>query len=281
MYITKSEIKKTITDLEKFFDIVRVVDADLTKEILIEDECMTKCEYNCYAVWHKDNRCENCSSAKSLEMKKNITKFEFLDDKVFFIMSAYVNIEGEECTLELVKELDDNTLLSGYGKNQIVEKIQNFNDKLYIDPLTNVYNRRFYSEQVKQLKYVNVVAVVDVDKFKDVNDNFGHGVGDKVLAGVAKVLNDRLKTTDCVVRIGGDEFLLLFQNMDKDVISTRLTQIQKAVGEISVTKEYPGLNVSISIGAVFGEYALDNIEVADEALYEAKVNRNDHFIKYL
>lgn len=281
MYITKSEIKKTITDLEKFFDIVRVVDADLTKEILIEDECMTKCEYNCYAVWHKDNRCENCSSAKSLEMKKNITKFEFLDDKVFFIMSAYVNIEGEECTLELVKELDDNTLLSGYGKNQIVEKIQNFNDKLYIDPLTNVYNRRFYSEQVKQLKYVNVVAVVDVDKFKDVNDNFGHGVGDKVLAGVAKVLNDRLKTTDCVVRIGGDEFLLLFQNMDKDVISTRLTQIQKAVEEISVTKEYPGLNVSISIGAVFGEYALDNIEVADEALYEAKVNRNDHFIKYL
>lgn len=280
MYVTKDKINSYIDMLSNFFDKVRIVDVSLTKEINVNAQCDFENEYKCYAVWNKDNRCDNCISAKALKLKESVTKFEFVDNDVYFVMAEYLVLDGEECVLEMVKKLDSKTMFGAYGRKEFVEKIKDYNKKLYQDTLTEVYNRRFLSEQLKQFKYVNFVALIDIDDFKIVNDKFGHIVGDELLKNIAKILKDNIKKSDSIIRVGGDEFLLIFQDIDKNIIEKRLEQIRKSVQNLKIDK-VKDVNISISIGGVFGNDAINNIELADKALYKAKENKNDFIIEYI
>lgn len=280
MVLSKDTLQNYIDVLENIFDKVRVVDASLTKEIKIHHKCSIKNDYECYAIWDKFNRCDNCISAKALKLKESVTKFEFVDDDIYFVMSEYILLDGEECTLEMVKKLDDKTLLGAYGKEKFIKKIGNYNEKLYFDTLTGAYNRRFLSEQVKQFKHVNCIALLDIDNFKNINDTKGHIKGDQILKEVTKALKDSIKATDGVIRVGGDEFLLIFQNIKKESVQKRLLEIQDAIHTIKFNKN-KDYKVSISIGSVFGEDAMNSIELADKALYEAKKKKDDYIIKYI
>ena len=142
------------------------------------------------------------------------------------------------------------------------------------DPLTGIINRGAF-EQLKELLRIRPIPlallIVDVDKFKQVNDGYGHETGDKVLKKVAELLQEGFRATDYPARIGGDEFAVILTNMTEKQSQV----IERKIGEMNDALTHPqdGLPVvSLSVGAAFSEQGFtdDLYRRADLALYEVK-----------
>lgn len=281
MKFTKKELINFIAEQKRVFDIVRIVDVSMTKQYQInaEGEFISQ-EYQCYAVWNKNRRCENCISAKVFASKNRLTKFEFVEQDVYFVMALYVEVEEIPYVIEMVSKITDETLFGAYGKDRFILTIQDYNNKIYIDPLTGAYNRRYFEEQLKQLNGINAMIMLDVDCFKSINDTFGHSVGDMILQSIFKIARANMRSIDAVIRWGGDEFILLFQGITKRILEEKLEDIRKAVENISID-EHPQLKTSVSMGCVYANHATVFFEEADKALYEAKATRNFYVIKYI
>lgn len=155
-------------------------------------------------------------------------------------------------------------------KNQNVTRQQ----LLYIDSLTNVYNRRYYDEYFQGTNDIQSMAVIDVDNFKHINDNYGHDTGDIILRRIAQSMLSCIRKTDAVIRYGGDEFVIVFFNMPADIFEDKLEKIRETVANI-VVEGYPELHISVSIGGVFGMATAKQLfKEADKMLYESKKTKN-------
>jgi diguanylate cyclase (GGDEF)-like protein len=117
------------------------------------------------------------------------------------------------------------------------------------------------------------MAWIDVDRFKLVNDRFGHAVGDVVLATVGRMLRQQLRSGDLAARHGGDEFVVLIRDTDRDSAVRSLARLHEAVRTHAWEEIAPGLAVTVSVGCAQwrdGE-ALDELaRRADDAMYAAK-----------
>ncbi len=268
-------IYRQIEVLKTVFDIVRLV--DVTKTVVLnvsEDGVLSEEPYLCFAVWNKSHRCENCISAQAYSCQGELTKFEFLNEQVCFVMAKYVTIEGTPYILEMVKMVDDKTLFGAYGKGSFIDKITSYNTKIYTDSLTGAYNRRYYDEQLAGLKNITAIAALDIDNFKSINDSFGHKGGDAALKVFAEVLMHNVRSTDAVIRLGGDEFVIAFQKMHQEYLSAKLEMLRQKV-EAAQIPDYPDLHITTSIGGFYcDQYDGDFFSMSDEKLYEAKKQKN-------
>lgn len=275
----KREVCLLMESLRQVFDIVRLVDVALMHQCRIERTGEVVREpYVCYAVWRKERRCENCISAKALACRRQVTKYEFVDADVYYVISKYIEMDGEPFALEMVSKVSDDTLFEAYGKDEFVRAIQDMNERLYIDSLTRTYNRRYYDEQLKGLIRCNdAVAMVDMDNFKAINDTYGHLAGDAALKAVAEILissSRSLDATDSVVRYGGDEFFVVYRDIAKNAFAERLERIRQEV-ERTVLEGYPQIRFTVSIGGIHCPNGrIDVTQKADEALYLAKKTKN-------
>ena len=266
----KREVCLLMESLRQVFDIVRLVDVALMHQCRIERTGEVVREpYVCYAVWRKERRCENCISAKALACRRQVTKYEFVDADVYYVISKYIEMDGEPFALEMVSKVSDDTLFEAYGKDEFVRAI---------DSLTRTYNRRYYDEQLKGLIRCNdAVAMVDMDNFKAINDTYGHLAGDAALKAVAEILissSRSLDATDSVVRYGGDEFFVVYRDIAKNAFAERLERIRQEV-ERTGLEGYPQLRCPGRLGGL--PCPIGRIEVtqkADEALYLAKKTKN-------
>lgn len=144
------------------------------------------------------------------------------------------------------------------------------------DELTDAFNRRHFKEQVqqklKQSKQKSMVALVDIDHFKQINDSYGHDIGDSVITYVVRHL-ESLALTECLVaRYGGEEFAIFARENDFERVSQALDSVRDAIS-VGFHVEQQPLKVSVSIGAVIFESSHEYGEVlrqADKALYQAK-----------
>lgn len=142
------------------------------------------------------------------------------------------------------------------------------------DPLTGIMNRGAFEHLRQALKTKPdpfALLIIDVDKFKLVNDGYGHETGDAVLQKVAKLLEESFRATDFPARIGGDEFAVIIT----DITPALKTVIENKVNEMNQLLLHPddGLpKVSLSVGAAFSEYGFseDLYKKADAALYDVK-----------
>jgi diguanylate cyclase (GGDEF)-like protein len=145
-----------------------------------------------------------------------------------------------------------------------------------LDPLTKVGNRRHFetalSEQLRMAKRQFVVAIFDLDDFKQINDTGGHQMGDRVLQEVARGLKTSTRPDDVVARIGGDEFAVLASGLTLRQAENRLrTMITQMTTAMSATPQLP--RVSLSCGAAecsAGDTMQSLMSRADQALYDAK-----------
>lgn len=279
MVLTKKELISFVKEQRRIFDIVRLVDVSLNIQYNISDDGNLKQEpYQCYAVWNKNKRCENCISAKAFAMKDKLSKFEFVNKDVYFVLALYTEIDNTAYVIELVSKLNDEVLFSAYGKDDFVQSIESYNRKLYMDSLTNAYNRNYFNEQLIKSNRFNGIVMFDVDNFKNINDTYGHAIGDFVLKEIIKIVDTFIRSTDAVIRLGGDEFLVVFQKISKNAFTKRLEKIRQTVSTIHFI-ENSELRVSISMGAVYSnDSTIDLIEV-DKNLYEAKKQKNSIVIK--
>ena len=118
------------------------------------------------------------------------------------------------------------------------------------------------------------VAMIDVDNFKTANDTYGHQAGDETLRLIVRGITDCIRSSDILIRYGGDEFLLFFPSIPSDIFASRLEEIRRRVESITVPG-CPNFKPTVSIGGVYGAHPLaDAIHRADLKMYDAKHERN-------
>lgn len=268
-----AEIRQTISKLTQVFDVVRLV--DITDNEIVRSGCkpgneemINACRGDkCYAIWGKTQRCKNCVSSKAFEKHGQVSKLEFADDSIFQIISKYVEISGKPYVLEMIYKDNDGVLLGAYGKTDFMDNIVNYNRQLYHDALTGAYNRRYYEEQAKSMRYIDAVAMLDANNFKGINDHYGHAAGDCLLKAVCESIKECIRSSDILIRLGGDEFVLLMANIPEIVFYQKITEIKQRISEIKLP-DYPDIKCAAAIGGVYGIQPIENaLTEADRLMY--------------
>ncbi len=168
----------------------------------------------------------------------------------------------------------------------VMKKEEEISKYAMIDSLTGIYNRgtfidfahRFIARQSRD-KTPMTIAMVDIDNFKEVNDIHGHRVGDKILVQIVQTIADSIRDTDIFARYGGDEFVILLPDTDIDVASCVLERIRSHIEHTPFMKVN---SITISSGIhekMPHETIEDAIQVADDALYKAKLNGRNQVIE--
>lgn len=165
-----------------------------------------------------------------------------------------------------------------------MEEVQNYQNKAETDPLTKLFNRNGFFRRVKPDAKNIMFAVLDIDDFKMVNDNFGHVGGDYVLKMLAMKLREEMGEMAIIARYGGDEFMIMLSQVSKAEADSRLS---KLVQSMDTEVEYEGRvrKLSISVGAVYTASMQDVdtlFKKADEVLYDVKeMGKNNYQLKCL
>jgi diguanylate cyclase len=165
--------------------------------------------------------------------------------------------------------------------NDLKSKLEMVEAEANLDPLTDLFNRRSLERALKefftlckQSKMSFSLVLIDLDDFKYVNDNYGHHVGDLVLAKVAKVLRTNMRAKDIVGRWGGDEFMAILPNTDLENAKKIVERIKFQIEKMEILAEGRRFKTSISAGVVqCGENFqswLDMVKEADRVMYENK-----------
>lgn len=149
------------------------------------------------------------------------------------------------------------------------------------DALTGVFNRHYFNELIGQevlraSRYSHPIGLlmIDVDRFKEINDRYGHQTGDMVLKEIADVLRTTVRRTDMIVRYGGDEFLVVLTETGEDADEAAV-RVRRAVMASTRLREISGFDVTVSVGSIFwqpdsGTSIEHALAEADSRMYEDK-----------
>lgn len=268
---TSPVVLQNIRCLQSVFDTVRLIDPT-TYEVLDLDEAgvLRHSKQHCAAFWNNEGVCANCISARAYAQKSTLNKLEFTSTDMYFVVSKYLNLNGTPCVLELLSRLDEGRWIDANGTRLLLDRNHDGNMDLFLDPVTDTYSRRYYETYRAHLEGMESIAIIDANRFKQVNDSFGHPAGDAVLREIAHAIKDCIRKTDILIRYGGDEFLLLFPKMSEEILERKMQEISAAVENIRIA-DYPELRLSISIGGVTGVHPItEAIRQADLRMYAQK-----------
>ncbi len=163
--------------------------------------------------------------------------------------------------------------------------------KSRLDPLTHINNRDWFTSLAQsQLNiarrndYPISLLFIDLDHFKQVNDNYGHVIGDHVLEEAAQRIKRCIRDIDILGRFGGEEFILLAPYSNKDAAIHLATRIKNAISDTAIHTDKQNIYITTSIGIYVSEHSDDDLkdllDKADNALYQAKENGRDQYIFY-
>lgn len=199
-------------------------------------------------------------------------------------LSANANPDKKNDLLEIGS---DDLLSKGMPPEELVRHVKSRVERakiltamMYQDSLTGLLNHaqiQLAAERVfmqcKRKNTIFTIAMIDIDKFKSVNDNYGHLTGDRVIKALAQLLQQRLRITDYIGRFGGEEFLLIMPDMNIHDAGSIINSLRKAFSLINFKEGSLSFNVSFSAGIAENngmETFMEQIKFADEALYKAK-----------
>lgn len=230
---------------------------------------------------------DTASLESTMTMQRWLISILFAETVITFLLiimliikplQIYINCIQEEKMMEITGSYEFKYLALTY--NDVFE-LKNANEVMLRhraehDPLTGLINRGGF-EQLKSVLRVKGGAlgflIIDVDKFKLVNDGYGHEVGDRVLKKVAKALESHFRASDHAMRIGGDEFAVILTDMTKDMSPLVMQKVQE-INDFLLHPDDGLPQVSLSVGGAFSEngFTDDLYQRADAALYKVKEN---------
>lgn len=235
---------------------------DLLRDIKAEDPSMDVIVLTGHSDELTAIDCLHCGAYDYL-----LKPLEELDLLLASIQRAIQKRRLETCNLQLVKELEEMAIR---------------------DPLTGIYNHRHMhtclsDEITRALRYEHPFSImmIDIDHFKQVNDSYGHLVGDFVLKRMVRLLEECIRLCDTLFRYGGEEFIVLLPETDKNKAMLVADRLLDAIRSHTFDCDGHRVHITISIGsAMFPEEARDIstlIGLADRRLYRAKkMGRNRH-----
>lgn len=261
-----NKLESYIDSLKRFFDEIEYYDLNEKIKITAKNGKTT--------ISNIENSKESSLILNNaLKERKRLVEVDYLNGRVIETISNYYDNNGNNCVLKLRFDVGDSVVVEAKGEGNIVEEVMKHNLNMYKDPLTGVYNRSYFDSHMMGTD-VNALSMIDVDDFKSVNDKYGHPKGDEVLAVIAQTIEKAAGDAGTTVRYGGDEFVVVFHEIEKKKFSSQLKNICKAVNGIKIDgmKE----KLSISVGGVYGfENLKDMISKADKLMYQAKTIKND------
>ena len=239
-------------------------------------------------------RKEEEASLKLLQLELNIVRLIILLQTIGFLavvwMTSRLGIHPVLEAADRIKEDDPlpeigasefRYLAQAYNKMYDVYKrsLESLNFKASHDELTGAYNRAGYDLLLPVIDRASAYLLLfDIDNFKDINDQYGHQIGDKILARFVYVLKKNFRADDYICRLGGDEFCVLMIHAEEKWKDLLIDKLEKIRAELSIPKEHPGFTVSC--GIAHGSKAKDTaslVRMADEALYRTKKNGRDGY----
>lgn len=208
------------------------------------------------------------SGVESSQMYQNCAMWPLLDTNG--------TVQGVCISIHDVTEMAQAQLLLEEATEQVLTLEETSNR----DELTGLYNRRYFFEQLnhdiarcKRYEWSLTYAIFDVDKFKHINDTYGHPVGDEVLKELGDRVHHCLRTSDTLCRFGGEEFVLLLPNLPDEFARGVLERICQSVAKKPITVDGVDIPVTISLGGGIVDFdvpAKDILADSDKALYKAK-----------
>ncbi|MCK5812462.1 MAG: sensor domain-containing diguanylate cyclase [Clostridiales bacterium] len=162
----------------------------------------------------------------------------------------------------------------------IVKDMEVLRELSLYDQLTNLPNRRYTNNFLRSRKneqlLLNIpigILFIDIDNFKDINDLYGHDVGDEVLEMIAKVFTNTVRSTDLIGRFGGEEFIGVFCGVKQDILNIIAEKIRMLVEKSYILKDNKRISITISIGATMikkNDTVKDALKRADKLLLTSK-----------
>ena len=250
--LTRQQAEQEMACLRKIYASVRLLDP----KMLAEEPC--------YPPWKNVHPCTSCVGREAMAGKYQCSKLETLGSSLYQVTARYVEVDGKPYVMEMILPLDASA-----------RSTLNSNELIYRDALTGAYNRRFYEEELKH-KYLNAgVAMIDLDDFKLCNDTYGHSAGDAALRLIVSIIHHCIRSTDMLVRYGGDELLLILPDISAEAFVRKLKDINKRLFAAHLP-EFEKMHVSASIGGVMaaGIPISDALPIADKRMYLAKHSKN-------
>lgn len=274
--MTMEEAQEEMNHFRKIFHVVRLFNENgQLKSTDVSEDMQKGMSEQCYEMWKQEEHFENCIVRQAFSSKKQKSKLEILDGRIYQIIARYIQIDGEPYVMELLRCLDSGWATGKLDYASLLNTFNYYNDKLYKDAVTDAYNRRYYEDELKDKIENAGVALIDVDDFKLFNDTYGHNAGDMALNRVVETIRQNIRKSDILVRFGGDEFLLVMPDIVEDAFVQKLQLIRHRIHDTYVPG-YPNLKLSISTGGVLcaGETIEKAMNKADRLMYRAKISKN-------
>ena len=230
----------------------------------------------CYELTHGiDRPCwevfgEGYCPIKNLECSSRSYSFHEHDAKSYHLLVG--------------SRLDEDLYMEMFIDRYIGEIIRELKFLADFDSLTGIYNRRkiediLILEVERARRYGKPLSVlfIDIDNFKEINDTYGHKRGDQVLRRVASLIRQELRSTDCVGRFGGEEFLVVLPETKPE----EAVKVAERIRRIIERTDFGGVRVTVSIGVTGyrdGETHMDILERVDSAMYKAKADGKNRVV---
>ncbi|MEO2065205.1 MAG: diguanylate cyclase [Desulfurobacteriaceae bacterium] len=276
--LSKSNIKTLLLEI---FQVLKSEIPHLSKLVIVSD---IPIDHKNFLLEVTDKKVELVFIPKDYELK-NFSFRGILETETRRIGTLYLfsekNLSREELKfLDLLYSHIKYPLSISLEKELTIEaltiKSKILEEHVFKDPLTGLHNRAYLKrclESMDKDKPVSII-VIDIDHFKSINDTYGHQIGDCVLRELAKILRSNFREDDCVIRYGGEEFLVVLNNCDLETACKKAEKLRKEVEEHTFCKE-EGLNLKVTISAGVRQVLnLENFkeefDKADKALYRAK-----------
>lgn len=283
---TLQELNAALAPFEKMYDAVRVIDPARRQVIAFRGEMLQKSDETCCLYLKNAEICSGCLSMCAYRNRTSMSKLERSGRTILLVTAVPVSVPEGTVIFELLKNVT-GTMLIGDGVysepgKPILQTIDEWNDKVSRDVLTQLYNRRF-AENRLPADMLNAVVrgsplsiiFIDVNNFKSINDTFGHETGDLAL----KVAADSIRRATAgmkgwAARYGGDEFLVCLAHADEKTASCVAATIRKSVQKQQLYFKGHEMRFSVSAGvqSLRGRNltAKELIAYADRNMYEQK-----------
>jgi diguanylate cyclase (GGDEF)-like protein len=208
--------------------------------------------------------------------------------KVYKDTIGVINVTNKHSTagftdqdVEMLRAVADQAAIS-ISKAQLWEMAVN-------DSLTGLHVRRYFmtklqDEILRTERYKKTLSIImaDLDKFKNINDTYGHTMGDRVLKSVGYFLRESIRDVDSIARYGGEEFIMFLPETSKEAAFILADRLRIGVSEIEMDKKLPNITISLGISTFpdDGKTLNELLDKADAALYQAKANGRNQVVMY-
>lgn len=285
-YCSYMELLQEINVLKRVFQNVRIIEPITKKEVIINPNSQEPqyISFECIRPSITYKECKFCIIDLVFEEKTEYVKYDVFEDHIYMTIARCIVVGEKYFVLELIKSVHQSHLLDEIGEAEFLQRFRRLEEGIYVDELTGVYNRRFINEnlpafilEAESTKDNVGLAMIDVDYFKEINDGYGHLLGDQVLCKIASTIYNSIDSEqgDFIARYGGDEFILVLKAKSHEENIKRMLYLNYVLQNMEIYQGENKITFSLSIGYSHNqEFQAPTVgklmELSDKRLYQAK-----------